>query len=74
MVITKSPDSYKETTVYKEFCARGNALLLSKVEIFIETITPLLNIINAGPFKDYTLHNNQHSKKDALLFFGRKNK
>jgi hypothetical protein len=34
-----------------------------KAAMFIETVTPLTDLTIAGPFRHYTLHNRDHSKK-----------
>jgi hypothetical protein len=34
-----------------------------KAQLLIETASPLLDLISAGPFKDYTLHNRDHARK-----------
>lgn len=63
MIIKKTPTSYKDTIVYQEIDRRKNVDLQDKLDVFVEHISPLLNIINTGPFREYTLHNDQHSKK-----------
>jgi HD superfamily phosphodiesterase len=34
-----------------------------KVREFIRVATPMVDLIIAGPFKEYTLHNRDHAKK-----------
>src|ERR1041385_7426688 len=36
---------------------------IDKANVFLETATPLIEIIISGPFRQYTLHNPGHSKK-----------
>jgi molecular chaperone HtpG len=37
--------------------------LAERVETLIRTISPLLDLVIAGPFREYTLHNPAHAKK-----------
>jgi molecular chaperone HtpG len=34
-----------------------------KALVLVQNATPLLDLIIAGPFKEYTLHNRDHAKK-----------
>ena len=65
MLITIPPENYQETVVFKKLLARSspNDGLAEKTTAFIETAKPLQELIIAGPFRDYTLHNPNHSKK-----------
>jgi hypothetical protein len=36
---------------------------MEKVAAFVQTATPLVDLVISGPFKEYTLHNRDHAKK-----------
>jgi len=65
MLITSPPENYQETAVFKKLLEKSspNDGLAEKTTAFIETAKPLQELIIAGPFRDYTLHNPNHSKK-----------
>lgn len=65
MIIPQAPEDYKETTLYKLLLSKDKPDddLIGKVTCFINAARPLQELIIAGPFKDYTLHNPNHSKK-----------
>ncbi|MCS4162942.1 ATP-binding protein [Sphingobacterium sp. BIGb0116] len=65
MVINLPPESYQETLLYKKLLKKSTPKdgLAEKVTCLIETAKPLQELIVAGPFRDYTLHNPNHSKK-----------
>ena len=65
--IVKSPESYKECAIYQRFVSIANAELQSKVDILITELTPLLNKISNEAFKNYTLHDVNHSQKVIYL-------
>lgn len=64
-LISPAPASYAETKLYKMLISKTNAGdgIAERVNTFIETASPLLELTIAGPFKDFTLHNPDHSKK-----------
>lgn len=41
--------------------------IAERAKVFIATATPLVDLIISGPFKEYTLHNRDHSKKIVHL-------
>lgn len=65
MIITITPESFQETKLYKLLVEKSSALdgLAEKTSVFIQNVRPLQELIISGPFKDYTLHNPNHSKK-----------
>jgi hypothetical protein len=65
MIISQSPEDFQETNIYKLLRTKSkpNDDLIGKVTCFINTARPLQELIISGPFKDYTLHNPNHSKK-----------
>lgn len=65
MIITSPPENYKETKLYKALLEKSKADdgLAEKTTTFIQNVRPLQELIISGPFKDYTLHNPNHSKK-----------
>src|SRR5690606_33892165 len=65
MIITPTPESYLETYLYKLLIEKSKASdgLAEKTTAFINAARPLQELIISGPFKDYTLHNPNHSKK-----------
>ncbi|WP_074410333.1 HD domain-containing protein [Aquimarina megaterium] len=69
-IINNPPETYKDCLLYQVLVDRKktNHEIIEKIEYFIEHVTPLLNLVIAGPFRNYTLHNPDHSKK--LLHLG----
>jgi molecular chaperone HtpG len=65
MIFPKAPENIKECLVYKELLEKSKPDdgLIDKVSHFIQVASPLLDLIVAGPFKEYTLHNRDHAKK-----------
>lgn len=65
-LISKLPENYNEKSILinrlKEISNHDDGLYDKTLE-FIKQATPLLDLVIAGPFKDYTLHNSSHSKK-----------
>jgi molecular chaperone HtpG len=64
-LIPPPPKDIRECQLYKALQAKSTVEdgLAAKVEQFIVTATPFLELIIAGPFKEYTLHNPDHAKK-----------
>jgi molecular chaperone HtpG len=64
-LIPSPPNHTKDTEVYKFLRAKSQPEdgLAERTEAFISAATPLLELIIAGPFKEYTLHNPAHAKK-----------
>jgi Molecular chaperone, HSP90 family len=65
MIITSTPEDFQETKIYKLLDSKSKPIdgLIDKVTCFIVATRPLQELIISGPFKDYTLHNPNHSKK-----------
>lgn len=65
MIIPSAPENYQDTKLYKLLIEKSRASdgLAEKVTTFINSSKPLQELIISGPFKDYTLHNPNHSKK-----------
>lgn len=64
-IINNSPATIQDCELFKilQFKSNTSTDLLGKVEKIIEITTPMLNLINSGPFRNYTLHNPEHAKK-----------
>ncbi len=65
MIIPLPPENYQDTKLYKLLTEKSKAQdgLAEKTTKLIQTARPLQELIIAGPFRDYTLHNPNHSKK-----------
>lgn len=64
-VITRTPAKIEEMAIYKILVEKSSADddLLGKVSSFLKAAVPLLELTISGPFKNFTLHNPDHSKK-----------
>lgn len=64
-IIQPAPNTVRECSVYKELLQKATPGdgLVAKADRLIETATPLLDLIVAGPFREFTLHNRDHAKK-----------
>ncbi|MFN0056019.1 MAG: ATP-binding protein [Planctomycetales bacterium] len=64
-VIPAAPSSVSECVLYRRLIARSEASdgLAERVAVFVEAVRPLLDLVLAGPFKEYTLHNPAHATK-----------
>lgn len=64
-IIPASPQSIWECAIVsvlrEKSTPEGGAV--EKVAAFVQTATPLVDLIISGPFKEYTLHNRDHAKK-----------
>jgi len=67
--INKAPDNIKECAIYTLIQSKSMECpeLLEHVNRLIEITGPMLDLIIAGPFRHYTLHNPGHSKKTVNL-------
>lgn len=65
MIIALPPEDYQATKLYKLLVQKSTPSdgLAEKTSTFINSVRPLQELIISGPFKDYTLHNPNHSKK-----------
>lgn len=63
--IPPPPVDVRECRVYRELrtVSQPSDGLVERVEAFLVTVTPLLELVIAGPFQHYTLHNPGHAKK-----------
>lgn len=67
-IINNPPDNINDCELYLKFVERcKSSSLREKVDKVIEEVTPLLSIVNSGPFNRYTLHNPNHAKKIVHL-------
>jgi len=68
-VITQPPENIYECKLLSLLATKSTTSdgLMEKVVQFIKIATPLLDMIIAGPFKEYTLHNRDHAKKVVHL-------
>lgn len=66
ILISKAPDDYRETKLYKQLVSASTAEhdgLYANVDKLITTIQPILDIVGRDAFGDYTLHSSLHSRK-----------
>ncbi len=65
MIIPIPPENYQDTKIYRLLAEKSTVQdgLAEKTTTLIQTVRPLQELIIAGPFRDYTLHNPNHSKK-----------
>src|SRR4051794_14678264 len=63
--IAPPPPTVRECVIYQELLGktRPEDGLVAKVDRLIQTTSPLLDLIIAGPFREFTLHNRDHAKK-----------
>lgn len=64
-IINKAPEILRECELYKllQQKSTNSKVLVEKVDKIVEVTSPMLNMINSGPFRNYTLHNPDHAKK-----------
>lgn len=64
-IIPKAPNNINDCAILKILKSKSNEHdgLSSKTQDFINHASPLLDLISTGPFRNYTLHNRDHSKK-----------
>jgi|GEM_PF-1545641 len=65
ILIPPPPEDIKNTFLFQNLAAKSlpDDGLIERVNTFVSTVSPLLDLILASPFRDYTLHNSKHSKK-----------
>ena len=63
--IPPPPSDVKQCIIFMKLLEKSTSEdgLAERVERFISVVSPLLDLIIAGPFRNYTLHNPSHSKK-----------
>jgi hypothetical protein len=64
-VINRPPEDVRLCGIYKRLLEISTDIdgCAERVNQFVRVATPLLDLVLAGPFKDYTLHNRDHAKK-----------
>jgi hypothetical protein len=64
-VIAAPPESLAGCGLYQRLIASRDVAdgLAERVTAFVEAVRPLLDMVLAGPFKEYTLHNPAHATK-----------
>jgi len=64
-LIPNPPADIADTIIYQALLSKSTPTdgLAERVEKFISWASPMLDLILAGPFHNYTLHNPNHSKK-----------
>ena len=64
-IIPQVPESIFECTLLKALKSKdpSGSGLYDKAVSFIKTASPLVDLTISGPFRNYTLHNREHSKK-----------
>ena len=65
-LLPRPPTDVRDTILFKELTQRSQANkdgLLDRVERIVDLATPMLDLVIAGPFRNYTLHNPGHSRK-----------
>ena len=64
-IIAQAPESIYECTLLNVLRSKGSSGsgLYEKVVSFIKIASPLVDLTISGPFRNYTLHNREHSKK-----------
>ena len=66
ILISKAPDDYRETKLYKQLVSASIAEhdgLYANVDKLITAIQPILDIVGRDAFSDYTLHSSLHSRR-----------
>lgn len=64
-IVSRPPEDVRQCGIYKHLLETSNDVdgCAERTNRFVETATPLLDLVLSGPFKDYTLHNRDHAKK-----------
>jgi molecular chaperone HtpG len=64
-VIPRPPTDVHECRLVRSLFERSNPAdgLAERLETLLRVAEPLLDLVIAGPFRDYTLHNPAHAKK-----------
>ncbi|MFC1943436.1 ATP-binding protein [Chloroflexota bacterium] len=64
-ILKKAPEDIKQCALYKQLETISNSDdgCEEKTAAFISTVAPLCELTISGPFKEYTLHDKNHSKK-----------
>jgi molecular chaperone HtpG len=63
--IPVAPNNYRDCLLYRTLVQKSEPGdgAVEKLDVLVESTTPLLDSIIAGPFKHFTLHNRDHAKK-----------
>ena len=64
-IVSKPPDDVRQCGIYKHLLATSTDVdgCAERTNQFIENVAPMLDLVISGPFKGYTLHNQDHAKK-----------
>lgn len=64
-IIPPTPDGIDDCAIMQELKKKssGRDGIAAKVYQFIEIVSPFLDIVSSGPFRNYTLHNSKHALK-----------
>ncbi len=64
-IIPAAPDNLRECRLYEVLLKKNSPETgaAERVESFVSAANPVVDLTIAGPFKEYTLHNRDHSKK-----------
>jgi molecular chaperone HtpG len=64
-IIPGAPSDFKKCRLYELLLKKSSPEdgAGERAEVFLQSATPIVDLTIAGPFKEYTLHNRDHSKK-----------
>src|ERR1035437_3662875 len=64
-ILAHPPEDFRKLRLYQLLRAKSDASdgAAERAELFIKAATPLVDLIIAGPMREFTLHNRDHSKK-----------
>jgi molecular chaperone HtpG len=65
MILPKAPPDIHDCAVFRHLASRSSPSdgLLDRIETFVRHVSPQLDLVIAGPFSFYTLHNPAHARK-----------
>jgi molecular chaperone HtpG len=64
-IVAPAPNDIRDTALYRGLLEKSRAGdgFVEHAEVFTQATSPLLDLIVAGPFRQYTLHNRHHAIK-----------
>jgi molecular chaperone HtpG len=64
-ILVPPPEDFRKLKLYELLCANSSPSdgAAERTEVFVQAATPLVDLIIAGPFREFTLHNHDHCKK-----------
>lgn len=64
-ILAHAPEDFRKLRLYQLLRSKSNASdgAAERAEAFIQAATPLVDLIIAGPLREFTLHNRDHCKK-----------